>query len=233
MSDLREEFRIYGSSLAIMAAVAVPAIAIFVALAPKSGFVESGSRSAGGPLRIELPPATPLTNEEAARLPGGLPGALAGSFVLPIDPEAAAQADGHTPGELLAASPAESPPADLGRAAAEASAEGRRGDLTSAEFLAADYYARGNGSGSAVQIRKTLRINGADVGTAMIRVGADSALSIARSELRGLLAQAGRADLAGQFGGARQGGFVSFQEMRSRGFAVRYDPPSDRVMLAI
>lgn len=85
--------------------------------------------------------------------------------------------------------------------------------------------------GSAIEIRKAIRLNGADAGDARIHVDANSQLSIAREELGRLLARLGRQELMGQLDPARR--FVSFDEMRRQGIEVRYDPVSDRVLVSI
>lgn len=88
---------------------------------------------------------------------------------------------------------------------------------------------KSTGGGSAIEIRKGIRLNGADAGDARIHVDANSRLSIAREELGRLLARSGRQELMWQLGSA---GFVSFDEMRRQGIEVRYDPVSDRVLVS-
>lgn len=85
--------------------------------------------------------------------------------------------------------------------------------------------------GSAIEIRKAIRVNGADAGDASIHMNASSELSIAREELGRLLAGSGRQELVGKLGSG--GRFVSFDEMRSHGIEVRYDPVSDRILISI
>jgi hypothetical protein len=88
--------------------------------------------------------------------------------------------------------------------------------------------------GGAIEIRKAVRLNGADAGLATIRVSEASTLQIAPAELGGLLARAGRADAAALLGGsAAEGAFVDFEDIRSQGIDVRYDAPSDRVLVAL
>src|SRR5688572_28500125 len=60
--------------------------------------------------------------------------------------------------------------------------------------------APGDGGGSAVELRKAVRLNGAEAGSATIRVSAGSTLSISANELRAVLTRAGRGDLARRIG---------------------------------
>lgn len=106
-------------------------------------------------------------------------------------------------------------------------------DLSRVAFDVSDPYVWTEDERTAIEIHKALRVNGVDVGPAAIRVGEDSSLSIARDKLKEGLSRLGREDVAEQLGGPRSGGFVSFDEIRRRGVAVRYDAPSDRVDLTI
>jgi hypothetical protein len=100
------------------------------------------------------------------------------------------------------------------------------------EFDLADAGAAGEAGASVVEIRKAVRLNGVEAGSATIRVDADSSLAIAADELRALLARAGRGELAEQLG-ARDGagGFLGFTEMRAQGIDVRYDVAADRIVI--
>lgn len=82
--------------------------------------------------------------------------------------------------------------------------------------------------GEAIDVRKSVRLNGAEAGSAKIRVTSGSTLLMARDELGRLLARAGLAELAGQVG---SGGYVSFDDMRDKGITVRYDPVTDRLIV--
>jgi len=106
-------------------------------------------------------------------------------------------------------------------------------DLVRVKFDLSDPYASAEEGGSAIELRKELRVNGVDIGPAAIRVSEDSTLSIARDKLSEVLGRLGRSDVARQLGGSRSAGFVSFDEIRRRGVDVRYDAPSDRVVLTI
>jgi hypothetical protein len=100
------------------------------------------------------------------------------------------------------------------------------------EFDLAGSGAAGEAGGSVVEVRKTVRFNGADAGSATIQVGADSTLAISADELHALLSRAGRGELAEQLG-ARAGAerFLGFAEMRAQGIDVRYDIESDRIVI--
>lgn len=84
--------------------------------------------------------------------------------------------------------------------------------------------------GSAIEIRKAIRLNGADAGQAPIHVDASSRLSIAREELARLLAGSGQQGLSERLGTGER--FVSFDEMRRQGIEIRYDPVTDRVLVS-
>jgi hypothetical protein len=100
------------------------------------------------------------------------------------------------------------------------------------EFDLADAGAAAEPSASVVEIRKAVRFNGAEAGSATIRVDPDSTLAIAAGELGELLARAGRGELAEQLG-ARDGAgrFLGFTEMRAQGIDVRYDVTADRIVI--
>jgi len=101
------------------------------------------------------------------------------------------------------------------------------------EFDLSGSGAAGDGGGSAVELRKAVRLNGAEAGSATIRVSAASTLSISADELRAVLARAGRRDLAGRIGAPGGAGrFVGFEEMRRLGIDVRYDAAADRIVIA-
>lgn len=89
-----------------------------------------------------------------------------------------------------------------------------------------------NEGGSPVELRKPVRLNGADAGSATIRVGADSALAISAGELSMLLARAGRGDLSRQINGLGEG-YVGFEELRRLGIDLRYDAAADRIAIAV
>jgi hypothetical protein len=91
---------------------------------------------------------------------------------------------------------------------------------------------QGSPGASAIEIRKTLRINGVDSGYAHIRVSASSSLSISTEELSQALAAAGRSAAATQIGyRSEPGGFIGLEELRRQGFDVRFDARADRIML--
>ena len=102
----------------------------------------------------------------------------------------------------------------------------------SLEFDLAGSGAEGGSGGSAVEMRKAVRLNGAEAGSAAIRVSADSTLSISADELRALLVRAGRGDLAGQIAGRDGvGRFLGFEEMRALGIDIRFDAAGNRILI--
>ena len=99
------------------------------------------------------------------------------------------------------------------------------------EFDAAGWDNRSEAGGSAIAIRKSVWIGGAEVGEATIHVGARSELSIEADALRRLLAAAGREATARTVGEGADG-FVGFEELRGQGIDLRYDAGADRVVVA-
>ena len=81
----------------------------------------------------------------------------------------------------------------------------------------------------AIDITKPVRLNGADAGSAVIHVRSDSQLFVERDEIRAIVAKAGLKELADRIG---RSGEVSFDELRNKGLAIRYDPVSDRVLVS-
>lgn len=176
-------------------------------------------------VRIELPQARPLAQGEAELLLSSL--ARSSS-------EAESGAGPEAPGSSLEAIDLRGGPArDIASAGPDMPPAARAGELAAIDFDLSGPYARSGPGGSAIDIRKTVRFGGTDVGTANIRVSSGSTLSIARGELSTLLASAGRGDLVGQLGGARTGGFVSFDEMRREGVDIRYDALADRIVISL
>jgi len=85
-------------------------------------------------------------------------------------------------------------------------------------------------AGSPVEIVKPVEIDGVVAGEATVRVDAGSNLAISADELAGLLARTGYADIAARL---PDGPFVSFEALRSLGLDVRYQAPSDRVLISL
>lgn len=96
------------------------------------------------------------------------------------------------------------------------------------EFDLSDRYAASD-EGSAVEIVKPVEINGVAAGEATVRVDSGSNLAISADELGRLLAGAGRSDLVARLPG---GQFVGFEAVRQLGIDVRYEAPSDRILIA-
>jgi hypothetical protein len=85
---------------------------------------------------------------------------------------------------------------------------------------------------SSLDVRKSVKINGAEAGQATIRVGAGSALFIASEDLRTLLSTASRVDLADRLASGAEQPFLGFDEVRERGLSLRYDAASDRILIS-
>lgn len=209
MPEPEREIGAIAFQVALGAAIAALLCAAYVTLEPESLFARKASRSS---VSVALPPPTPFTREEEAQLSeegATLPSDATLALVSNDDqagakPEASARPSLALPSSLL----------------------GVKFDLS-------DPSAWTEQGGSAIEIRKSLRVNGVDAGSAAIQVGEDSTLSVARDKLKEALAQHGRGDIADELGKSRSGGFVSFDEIRRRGVEVRYDAPSDRVVLTI
>ncbi|SKB87929.1 hypothetical protein [Sphingopyxis flava] len=195
--------------VALGAAVAALLCAAYVTLEPETLLAKGASRS---PVSVALPPPTPFTGEEEAQLSreGDMQPSDASLALVSIDDQANVRTE-------ASARPSDPLPSNL----------------LGVKFDLSDPYAWTEEGGSAIEIRKSLRVNGVDVGSAAIQVGEDSTLSIARDKLKEALARHGRGDIAEELGKSRSGGFVSFDEIRRRGVEVRYDAPSDRVVLTI
>lgn len=85
---------------------------------------------------------------------------------------------------------------------------------------------------SSLDVRKFVRVNGADAGQATVRVGAGSALYIASEDLRTLLSAASRVDLAERLASGAEQPFLGFDEVRDRGLNLRYDAASDSILIS-
>ena len=97
-------------------------------------------------------------------------------------------------------------------------------------FDLADPYTPTNDGTGPIELRKGVRINGADAGSATIRVTDGATIAIARTDLGKMLTSAGRTDLAQGLPVA--GSFVTFDRIRQAGVNVRYDAASDRILLS-
>jgi hypothetical protein len=119
-----------------------------------------------------------------------------------------------------------------------AAAPGEAAEGAVLEFDRAGRGSAADSAGSAIEIRKRVRVNGAEAGEATIRVGARSELSIAAGELRRALAAAGHGEtarLVGAGGGGEGGAaeFVGFEALRGQGIEVRYDVGADRIAISL
>lgn len=208
--------------VAVLAVAGVAAVSLGDVFAGWNSFAGRGSSAAGEyPVRIVLPALPVGTNGAAEALPAHVPaGSAEAGGEEPADTGEPAAAGG----EALAGDRA------LAETARPVLRPGESG-LLQVEFDLADPGAFGSGDGgSAIELRKAVRLNGADAGDARIRVSGSSTLSIAREELGRLLARSGQRELIGRLGSGGQ--FVSFEEMRRQGIEVRYDPVSDRILVS-
>jgi hypothetical protein len=99
---------------------------------------------------------------------------------------------------------------------------GRPSNVSTAEPKSAD-----------IEVAKKVRLNGADMGPSTVRVSPGANILMAREEVVALLERAGHADVATALaGGPATERFISFQEMRTRGLTVTYDPVADCVVLS-
>jgi len=194
------------------------------------------------PIWMVLPAARP-----PAHGPAAMPASTGVAVYLPPDADpfesggeraalAAAAADGAGPrGDAAAAGDLRGGLARRvaagGPGAAPAPAATRAGGLLAVDFDLSRPYDGASiaDDGEAIDVRKPVRLNGAEAGSATVRVTPGSTLLMAREELGRLLARAGLAELAGQVG---SGGYVSFDDMRDKGITVRYDPVTDRLLVS-
>ena len=205
--------------VAVLAVAGVAALSLGDLVAGWYSWAGRGSSAAGDyPIRIVL--RQDALGGGADVLPAGPAGA--GAAAGEADEAAAAEglpeASDEAPAGLRAAQP--------GLPAARPASDG----LLAVRFDLADPAALGGDGGSAIEIRKAIRLNGADAGQARIHVGASSRLSIAREELARLLAGSGQQALSERLGAGER--FVSFDEMRRQGIDVRYDPVTDRILVS-
>ena len=244
-------YGLYGLSLFTMAGVAVVDSATRL-----DGVTSPGASGSGSyPVRMEMPPARPGGFDdvwkaaaakgagyplriELSSVPLVEPGfSLTGSTRIAVPAALSVPLPGPKPtvavGSANIASPVALPPAPAIAAVAAAMPSAGRNRLVPIHFDLADPYEQ-SGGGSEIEVRKVVRIDGSDAGTADIRVNANSTLSISRDTLTTLLAHAGRGDLATKLGNARgqDGKYVSFSEMRDQGIDVHYDPSTDRISVS-
>jgi hypothetical protein len=217
MTELQRRF-VRRWPVAVLAVAGVAAVSLGDVFAGWNSLAGRGPSAAGEyPVRVVLPVPPASAEDTAEALPADAPEAV---DQVPADTGDPAAADG----EALAGDRA------LAETARPALRPGESG-LLPVEFDLADPGAFGSGDGgSAIELRKAVRLNGADAGDARIRVSGSSTLSIAREELGRLLARSGQRELVGQMGSGGQ--FVSFEEMRRQGIEVRYDPVSDRILVS-
>jgi hypothetical protein len=98
--------------------------------------------------------------------------------------------------------------------------------LEAVRFNLSDPYGERAG---AIELKKAVRVEGAEAGNATIRITDGSTITISREDLGKLLANAGHQDWAAALG---SGSFVSFDRIRQAGMSVRYDAASDRIVVS-
>lgn len=221
-----------GKVFAYWPVMAVGAAFIVIPLAFR--FAGAGLSSAwpaqGRPTRLELPTTVPLARGETTPPSSG----RAVSYAPDADPfETVAPTSGSTMPK---------PSIDLGAAVEGPSHRVDAAPIVrpteSNGMLAVDYdlsrpYESGpsSGDGSPIDIRKKVVLNGRDAGSAELRVGTGSTISISRDALSRLLDQSGRQELARQVG-QDTASYITFEQMRRQGIDVRYDPVSDQILVA-
>lgn len=182
----------------------------------------------GRPIRLELPAARPLALGEVAPPSNG----MAVTYDTDADPfeRASPQAvteDGSIP------KPSIDLDGGLARPSGPAPRPTERGGVLAVDFDLSRPYESGpeSGDGSPIEIRKKVVLNGKEAGSAQLRVGAGSTISISRDALTRLLEQSGRAEMSQQIGQGTAS-YITFEEMRRQGIDVRYDPLSDQILVA-
>ncbi len=173
------------------------------------------TRAEGYPLRIALPSAEPEILADA---------------LVPEEPETEALAEETAE----AATPADEDTAELAASRTvekPAPAAAQRGVLLSLQYDLGDPSTASidDAASAPVEIAKLVRVNGADVGRATIRVTSGTTLLIARDEVVSLLETSGHPDMAKIVTAGAPGSFISFEELRRRGMNVRYDAAADRI----
>lgn len=83
--------------------------------------------------------------------------------------------------------------------------------------------------GTALDIRKPYLINGVEAGTTLVRVSADSRLSIPMAELRKIAPRLRQSRLADQLDNFGDDDFIFLDAIRDKGIQIRYDPAKDEI----
>jgi hypothetical protein len=87
-------------------------------------------------------------------------------------------------------------------------------------------------AGSEIDIRKKYLVNGVDAGTALMRVSADSRLSISVGEFKKIAPRLRQSRIADQLEASSDDEFIFLDVIRERGIQIRYDPTKDEIQFS-
>jgi hypothetical protein len=210
------------AGMSLMLCAPLGALVISGALPPLSLDISGPSPATPNYVRVELPPVQIVTAGRATDLDSAviLREELASADTRPsaADPQIAVAA------ALAVRSQAPEP-----EQAARISPSARPDSLLDVSF---DLSQPDRVDRSSLDVRKVVRVDGADAGQATVRVGAGSALYIASEDLRTLLSSASRVDLAERLASGAEQPFLGFDEVRDKGLNLRYDAASDRILIS-
>lgn len=205
-----------GIAAAVVAAFAMLVAGAVLLAHPPKGYLWAGSQNGPYPVRIALAFGGPPAMNEQRTEPGF-------SLMPPLPAPAAQEGARQLPPRGDVPSPhLVRPPADAGGAPV---GESR---LRGLNFSIAD----GPDAARATSARKGFRINGAEVGTMKIQVTDMGSIRVDADDLIGAMGKSVSADAAQSLkSAAGQSSQISFEQLRSAGFDVRYDPIKDKVVI--
>ncbi|MBA4164647.1 MAG: hypothetical protein C0510_08455 [Erythrobacter sp.] len=179
----------------------------------------------GYPLRVELPAAEPVPMDELAQL------VRENKNLARLDLDLSGAEVRNRATEGVAGSPERG---DAGSAAIP--------ELKSGEFLSLDYDLAAlepvpekfDANDGSLTVKKPLYVDGANAGSATIRIEEGAQILIATSAVARALGSRAE-NLPPRIAGAlaKGSGFIPFHELRGAGIAVEYDPVRDRVSLSL
>lgn len=88
-------------------------------------------------------------------------------------------------------------------------------------------YDLGIGGGNNIEVGKTVTINGRRAGTVSVSIDQNSQLHLSSLELGAMLPESHPAQVM------LQGGYITFDALRSNGVAINYDPVEDVLVLRL